>query len=65
MQENQSIQVGVRIPLMLERHIQKMAKQGYRTKSDELRMIIQRGFEAVYGYNPDTTTNINTTQETT
>ena len=58
MEQNQSneyatAQVGVRIPLVLEQHIQQKAKQGYRSKSDELRMIIQKGFEAVYGYTPE------------
>jgi hypothetical protein len=58
MEKNQSneyvtAQVGVRIPLVLEQHIQQKAKAGYRSKSDELRMIIQKGFEAVYGYNPE------------
>lgn len=68
MEQNQSNEyvtamIGVRIPLVLERHIQQKAKQGYRSKSDELRMIIQKGFEAVYGYNPEQ--NISTTKETT
>jgi hypothetical protein len=58
MEQNQSneyvtAQVGVRIPLVLEQHIQQKAKDGYRSKSDELRMIIKKGFEAVYGYNPE------------
>lgn len=68
MEQNQSNEyvtamIGVRIPLVLEQHIQQKAKQGYRSKSDELRMIIQKGFEAVYGYNPEQ--NISTTKETT
>lgn len=58
MDENQSneyatAQVGVRIPAVLEQHIQQKAKRGYRSKSDELRMLIQKGFENVYGYNPE------------
>ena len=51
--EYKTAQIGVRIPLLLEQHIRQKAKQGYRSKSDELRMIIQQGFKAVYGYNPE------------
>ena len=46
-------QVGVRISTTLDKHIQQMAKSGYRSKSDELRMLIQKGFETLYGYNPE------------
>ena len=58
MQENQSqddwglTQVGVRIPTIWDAHIQQKAKDGYRSKSDELRMLIEKGFEMMYGYNP-------------
>ena len=46
-------QVGVRISTNLDKHIQQKAKSGYRSKSDELRMLIQKGFETLYGYNPE------------
>ncbi len=46
-------QVGVRISTTLDKHIQQKAKNGFRSKSDELRMLIQKGFETLYGYNPE------------
>lgn len=52
-QSGKTTQVGVRIPAVLDHHIAAKAKDGFRNKSDEMRMLMSKGFEAVYGYNPE------------
>lgn len=51
--DSSSAQVGVRISAVLDQHIGEKAKAGFRSKSDELRMLLKKGFADVYGYDPE------------
>lgn len=51
--ESSNVQVGVRISTVLDQHIGEKAKAGFRSKSDELRMLLKKGFADVYGYDPE------------